>query len=323
MAVELRPIRLLPAFKDYLWGGTRLKTEFGMDSALDRVAEAWVLSCHPDGPSVVASGECAGMTLGQYLERAGDAALGTRGVRFGRFPVLIKLIDARERLSIQVHPDDAYARRVEGESGKTELWYVMDCSEGASLVYGFAREVTREEFSRRIGNNTLSEVVNIVPVHRGDVFLIEAGTLHAIGGGILIAEIQQNSNCTYRVYDYGRLGADGAPRPLHIDKALDVTRREPAGPHDRRENPERLPDCTQTVLTRCDSFTVTELELDGTAERFAGAESFQALLCIEGEAQLHDGSASIRLDRGGCVFIPAGCGAYTLSGRGRLLCTTV
>ena len=146
-----------------------------------------------------------------------------RGKSLDSFPVLIKLIDAKDNLSIQVHPYDEYAQRVEHEQGKTEAWYVIDCEEGAELIYGFKKEISSQEFEERIMNNTLLDVVNSVPVKKGDLFFIESGTLHAIGKGILLAEVQQNSNSTYRVYDYGRVGADGKPRELHIKKAVDVT----------------------------------------------------------------------------------------------------
>ena len=325
MIVDLKkePIKLSPAFKDYLWGGTRLKTEFGMKSELDKVAEAWELSCHPDGPSIVASGECAGMTLADYLQKAGKSALGTHCEALDSFPVLIKLIDAAIKLSVQVHPDDEYAKRVEHENGKTEMWYVMDCTPGATLIYGFQHQITKEEFRRRIEDNTLTEVVNTVPVHKGDVFFIEAGTLHAIGDGILIAEIQQNSNSTYRVSDYGRLGADGKPRPLHIEKALDVTRLAPSGNADRREAPVEHEGCTTTVLARCDRFTVTAIDLRCEAYFTADESSFHALLCTDGDAELRCGSTRLQLVRGECAFLPAGCGDYSLCGTGRILCTTI
>ena len=321
--MKTEPIKLSPAFKDYLWGGTRLKTEFGMKSNLDKVAEAWELSCHPDGPSIVASGECAGMTLAEYLAKAGKAALGTHCAELDSFPVLIKLIDAANKLSVQVHPDDEYAKRVEHENGKPEMWYVVDCAEGATLIYGFNREISKEEFRRRIEDNTLTDVVNTVPVHRGDVFFIEAGTLHAIGSGILIAEIQQNSNSTYRVSDYGRLGADGKPRPLHIDKALDVTKLTPSGSPDRREAPVEREGCITTVLARCSRFTVTAIDLRSKASFCADETSFHALLCTEGEAALCCGEKRLTLGRGECIFIPACCGEYSLDGAGRILCTSV
>ena len=217
------PLLLKAPIKDYIWGGTRLKTEFGFETEKEIAAEGWMLSCHKDGTNTVLNGEFAGKILTEVLDIWGKEALGKNAERFTYFPLLIKLIDAKDKLSVQVHPDDSYALKNEGEYGKTEMWYVVDCDEGASLIYGFNKEISKEEFESRIKDNTLSEVCNYVPVKKGDVFFIGAGTLHAIGEGILIAEVQQNSNTTYRVSDYGRLGADGNPRPLHIEKAVDVT----------------------------------------------------------------------------------------------------
>ena len=220
-------LKLKPACKDYLWGGHRLVDEYNVDYDGEILAEAWELSCHPDGPSMIMNGPYEGKSLREYLDIVGMEALGTHCRRFREFPILTKFIDARDNLSIQVHPNNGFALQNEGQYGKTEMWYVLDAEEGAFLYYGFKREITREEFARRIEENTLLEVLNAVPVKKGDVLFIESGTLHAIGKGILIAEIQQNSNVTYRVYDYGRVGKDGKKRDLHIEKALAVTSRVP------------------------------------------------------------------------------------------------
>ena len=189
-------LKLSPAFKDYIWGGTKLRDDFAKDCDFEKIAESWELSCHKDGNSVVSNGDDAGLTLAEYIEKHGKSVLGTNCERFENFPILIKLIDAKDNLSVQVHPNNDYAMRVEGEYGKTEMWYIVDCDEGATLLYGFKKEISKDEFAKRIADNTLLEVTNAVPVKKGDVFFIEAGTLHAIGKGILIAEIQQN---TYRI----------------------------------------------------------------------------------------------------------------------------
>lgn len=202
-------------------------TEFGKEYDGDKLAETWELSCHPDGPSYVANGEYAGETLSEYILMEGKKVTGTHSRHYSQFPLLIKFIDAKDDLSIQVHPDDEYAMKNEGQYGKTEMWYIVDCEEGASLYYGFSREVSKAEFEERIKNKTLLEVLNKVEVHKGDVLFIEPGTIHAIGKGNLIAEIQENSNVTYRVYDYGRKDANGKERDLHIEKALQVTKRVP------------------------------------------------------------------------------------------------
>ena len=322
---ERYPMRLRAACKDYLWGGTRLRTEYGQHSDAEKVAESWMLSAHPDGPSEVENGAYAGLTLPQVLQTAGPELCGTDCAAFPDFPVLVKLIDAKDSLSIQVHPDDAYARTHGGGFGKTEMWYIVDCDPGAGLYYGFDHAISREEFRRRIENNTLEEVLNRVPVHRGDVFFIGAGTLHAIGAGILIAEIQQSSNLTYRIYDFGRLGKDGKPRELHIAQALDVTRLErPVRPTRPQGEPEEIPGGVSTLLASCRVFTVKRLDVRRSVGLTAGPESFHSLLCLSGGASLlRQGKEELRLQKGASVFVPAGCGPYRLEGECSLLLTTV
>ena len=317
------PLLLKPPIKDYLWGGTRLITDFGFETTSAKAAEAWVLSCHKDGASLIANGELAGHTLPEALDQWGDAAVGDKAAAFPYFPILIKLIDARDRLSVQVHPDDAYAMRVEGEFGKTEMWYVVDCEPGAALLYGFSRGLTQEEFRRRIETDTLEEVCNRVPVKKGDVFFIEAGTLHAIGAGTLIAEVQQNSNTTYRVSDYGRLGADGKPRPLPVDKAVDVTNTAPpTRPYGAVGEITAIPGGTYRPLASSDLFT-SQLLCVEEAVRVGSMESFTSLLCLEGGCELTaaDGTA-LPLKKGASVFLPAGMTAK-LTGRAQLLCSRV
>ena len=313
----LYPLDLKPAFKDYIWGGTRLPDEFGFDTPLRPVAEAWVLSVHPDGKSTVANGALADKTLDEALPAFGEAALGTAAAKFARFPVLIKLIDAREALSVQVHPSDEYALRTEGEYGKTEMWYVAGSAPGAYLYYGFSREIGREEFKARIENNTLLEVLNKVPVKKGDCFFIEAGTLHAIGAGLLIAEVQQNSNSTYRVYDYGRLGADGRPRPLHIDKALDVTKLTPPNAPDFSGIPGRY----GPPLAACAYFSCAYIDTAQTKRLAADESSFLCLLVLEGAGEMRCAGERLALKKGSCVFIPAGLGNIDFSGGARMLAT--
>ncbi len=318
------PLKLTAPLKDYLWGGQRLKQEYGKQSELPKIAESWELSCHKDGTSVITNGEAAGLLLSDYIEQQGKEILGSNAGSFEYFPMLIKLIDAADCLSVQVHPDNEYALRVEGEYGKTEMWYIVDCEEGASLIYGFDREISREEFARRIEENTLLEVVRQVPVHKGDVFFIEAGTLHAIGKGILIAEIQQNSNTTYRVYDFGRVGPDGKPRQLHVEKALEVTSLKPVS---RKPEPEGKPEqkrgYTDTLLAHCEYFTVRRLEIEYCAQLMADASSFQSLLVLDGEMELDYGFDSIALFKGDSVLVPADMGEYELTGSGTVLLSSL
>lgn len=310
-------LKLKPSCKDYLWGGSRLKEEYGKEYEGDVLAETWELSCHPDGPSYVVNGAYKGKTLQEYIEGEGKEVLGTHCRRFRDFPILTKFIDARDNLSIQVHPDNGYALKNEGQYGKTEMWYVMDAGEGAYLYYGFRQEISREEFERRIKEDTLLEVLNAVPVQKGDVLFIESGTIHAIGKDILIAEIQQNSNVTYRVYDYGRVGKDGKKRDLHIEKALAVTRRVPIV-RDKKSYPH---------VADCDYFTVDKLNLDGRVmkrmEGTVSGESFASILMLDGEGRITCGEESIAFQKGDSFFLSAGSGAYQVEGRCDALITTI
>ncbi len=314
------PIKLMAPCKDYIWGGTRLKTEYGKVSDKATIAESWELSCHKDGESVISNGEYQGMTLSQYIDKAGRSILGINCERFEYFPILIKLIDARDNLSVQVHPDNEYALRTENEYGKTEMWYIVDCEPNAELLYGFKNSISKEEFKTRIENNTLTEVANNVKVEKGDVFFIEAGTLHAIGKGILIAEIQQNSNTTYRIYDYGRMGADGKPRELHIKKALEVTELMPPkyGTKSIGE-PIRKDGYTETLLSTSEYFNVSRLEIDEKAELICDDMSFNSLLILSGEGEI-DG---VKLKKGESCFVPAGYGKYVLKGKAEVIFTKI
>ncbi len=317
-------IKLTAHCTDYLWGGNRLREEYGKVLDSDKIAESWELSCHKDGQSVVACGEYAGKTLSEYISAKGNSVLGTNCERFEYFPILIKLIDAKDNLSVQVHPSNDYAMRVEGEYGKTEMWYIVDCNEGAELLYGFKHEISKDEFVERISNNTLLEVTNNVPVHKGDVFFIESGTLHAIGKGILIAEIQQNSNSTYRIYDYGRVGADGKPRQLHVDKAVDVTELTPPRyPTTAQGAAENIGGATKTLLRSCEYFNVNKLELDGEAALTADVKSFNSILVLDGECRICADGECVLAKKGDSIFIDAGTGAYTISGKGELIVTDI
>lgn len=317
----MNPFELLPPIKDYIWGGTRLREEYGKRSDAGRLAESWELSCHKDGQSIIADGEYSGKTLSYYIAE-NPSALGTDCGKFKDFPVLIKLIDARDKLSVQVHPDDSYAQRVEGEYGKTEMWYIIDCEEGAELIYGFRRKLTKDEFRRAIEKNSLLDEVKRVKVKKGDVFFIEPGTLHAIGEGILIAEIQQNSNTTYRVYDYGRTGADGNPRELHIEKALDVTKLSPARPCKLQKSVE-LDGRTVQLLADCEYFTVSKHEIKAQSRLCADTRSFNHVLVIDGEGALVSDNSRIALKKGSSVFVPAGTGAYDIKGKITVLVTEI
>lgn len=314
---NLSPVKLSPAFKDYLWGGEKLKTDYNKVSSLTPLAESWELSAHPDGESFVSGGEYDGLTMTELIKVLGTSALGKNAERFNYFPVLIKFIDAKGDLSIQVHPDDAYALQNEGEYGKTEMWYILDSDEGACLYYGFSRDVTEEEFKGSITNGTLTDLLQRVPVKKGDVFFIPAGTVHAIGAGIVICEIQQNSNTTYRVYDYNRRDKNGALRPLHIEKALAVASLKKAPEH------TETPSGADVLLASCDYFTVRRLQVCGKISISVTEDAFSSLIVTDGNGLLRMNGEVLPFRKGDSIFIPAQNATCTMEGNGELILTTV
>lgn len=314
-------LKLNPVFKDYIWGGTRLRDDFGLKTDINPVAEGWMLACHKDGMNTIDGGEYDGKTLESVIKEGDKSKIaGTNSEKFPYFPVLIKLIDAKDNLSVQVHPDNEYAARVEHEFGKTEMWYVLDAAPGATLIYGFKNKIGKEEFKQAIESNTLLDVLNVVEVKKGDMFFIEAGTVHAIGKGALIAEIQQNSNSTYRVYDYGRLGKDGKPRELHIQKAIDVSKTEPAKygtkPFGKKEE---ISGGTRQMLTECPLFSVYNYELCGKVELNANEESFNHILVVDGSGKI----GGREFKKGDSFFVPANYGNYEIDGNGEFILTKV
>lgn len=288
--------KLSPAFKDYIWGGTKLKALYGVKD-MERVAEAWVLSAHPDGPSLFEDGR----SFAEYAD----------------FPQLIKLIDAQNDLSVQVHPDDAYAQANEGQFGKTEMWYIVDAEKGAGIYYGFKDTVSREEVEQSIADNTLTELLRFVPVKKGECYFIPAGTVHAIGKGLLIAEIQQNSNITYRLYDYGRRDAQGNTRPLHVEKALAVANLC-AAPLPEKQETVRFLHAVETKLAQCPYFKVSHLALNGN-HTIVADDSFVALLVLSGCATV-DGKPVQLYDT---LYIPEGYGKVAVSGQCELLISSI
>lgn len=300
-------LKLYPAYKNYIWGGEKLPKRYGKTADFTPVAESWELSFHADGETRVADGR----TLREALT---PAELGTACEGFPFFPMLIKFIDAKQNLSVQVHPDDTYALVNENSFGKTEMWYVVEADAGAGLYVGFSRDVTLEEYERAIADGTLCDLLNFYPVQKGDCYFIPAGTIHAIGAGCVICEIQQNSNLTYRVFDYGRVGADGKPRELHVAKALAVTNLK------KYEKLDPLGDEFGTeVLGSCEYFHVTRQMVRGKWQISTDARSFKCITCVQGVGQIENHPIS----RGDSFFIPANFGTAHLSGDMVLICTEV
>ena len=318
----LYPFKLKYACSAAIWGGNKLIREWGKRSELSPLAETWELSCRDDGMmSYIENGEDAGLSLAEYIKKHGGSAVSDT-YDGGRFPLLIKFIDAAGDLSVQVHPDDAYAQLTAGDSGKTEMWYIVDAEDGAEIICGLYDGISSEDFANAVSKNDYSSVLRRVNVKRGESYFIPAGLAHAIGGGILIAEIQQNSDLTYRIYDYDRVGADGKKRQLHIAQALDVVRpftEEEINSVRYAKGGENDPEC----LAKSDYFSVFSIALDGERDFTAEKESFHCLLCVDGEADLVFEEKEYHLSRGECMFVPAGMGKYSLQGKATVLLSTL
>lgn len=316
------PLLLRPSGKDYLWGGKRLNDEFAKGIPMSPLAETWECSVHPDGPSYVVNKEFENKTLREVLEQH-TVFLGTKHTN--GFPLLIKFIDAKEDLSIQVHPDDEYAFKYEnGERGKTEMWYVLDATKNATLIYGLKRDITKEELQKAITDNTLTKYLQYVPVKKGDVFFIEPGTIHAINAGALIVEIQESSNLTYRLYDYNRIDKNGKKRDLHIQKALNVARLTKAI---EPSQPMRVLKYEQgkasELLCRSKYFEVYRMiintERRQTVTYSTDDLSFKVLLCVQGCGAISYGNESMPFYKGDCIFVPANCKLLTIHGQAQFL----
>ncbi len=317
-------IRLEPAYKDYLWGGTRLRDIYGKKCDYDIIAESWELSAHPSGQSVIAEGRYKGMLFGDYISRIDKDSLGWKCKAYEEFPILIKFIDAREKLSIQVHPDDEFALVEEGEYGKNEMWYIMDCHEQASLYCGFKKDVTKEELLAAIEEDRLLQLLQEVKVKKGDTIFIPAGTVHAIGAGILVCEIQQNSNSTYRIYDYGRKDKYGNGRQLHLHKAMQVLNMSGnTGVSVCNHKPQQCVGYKKQILGQCKYFESTRIDVETVAEWMTEESSFTAVVVIAGEGIIATEDKRLSFVSGDTFFIPAGRRRITVEGTCQLILTRV
>ncbi len=303
------PMKLSPSVKDYVWGGSKLKRVWGKRSDSDIIAESWELSCHKDGPCVIENGAYAGKTLAQVLDEYPDLK-GSRCDKFDFFPILIKLIDAQSNLSIQVHPNDDYALEREGQYGKTEMWYIVDAEEGAGVYCGFKSAMRKQDIVDILNQGNITDYLNFIKVSKGDTIYIPSGTVHAICGGLLICEVQQNSSLTYRLYDYGRFDKSGNKRQLHIDKAVEVIDSDIVC----AKNSE-VKDIGGGVreLAECKYFTVSELTVSGELE-LRVVDSFISLTAVEGGGVIVYDGDEYEIGRGDTYFLPADMGRAALKG---------
>lgn len=309
MAQPLYPLLLDPTLHTRVWGGRRLETVLHKRLPTSQpYGESWEMH----DTALVANGPLAGQTLGEVLAAYGSALIGTRSDPRDGIPLLVKFLDASDWLSIQVHPNDAQAAALEGEPrGKTEAWYILDTAPEGRLVVGVQPGLSQQRIASAVETNTLEEVVVYAQVNAGDVLFIPAGTIHAIGPGLLIYEIQQSSDITYRLYDWGRMGLDGKPRPLHVEKSLQVANtQKPA--HTHQPDGEVVVSCPY-FITLLKTLNANSLTLD------TGGAVFHALTCIEGSLSVQAGDWLVEMPAGRTVFVPATTGRYVLSGRGRAL----
>lgn len=303
------PLKFTNLYYEKVWGGRDFE-KFRSDLPEGNIGETWDIACHPNGTGVVANGRLKGMTFNELIQDYNEDIFGN-SIKDGEFPLLVKLINSNENLSVQVHPNDEYARRVEKSYGKTEAWYVVDAAEDAELIVG-TNGCTKEEFKEAINNGNVEGCLNRIKVKKGDAFLINSGLVHAICSGLVIAEIQQNSDITYRVYDYGR------PREIHVEKSLDII--------DFNLKPERLVENYQefdgykyTSLCKSDYFTIDKCIVDQVFETCSKEEEFSIITCVEGTGKINYKEGSESINKGDSILIPTSLGNYEIIGKLEIL----
>ena len=300
-------VKLTPAYKSIIWGGNKLKTEYGKNTDLTPLAETWELSFHKDGQSTLPDGRALSSV-------ATEADLGKNCIGYDFFPVLVKFIDAQDKLSVQVHPSDDYALKHENSLGKTEMWYIVDADEGAGIYLGFEKNITREQFEKAIEEKRLTDFLKFIPVNKGESYFIPSGTIHAICAGCLICEIQQNSNITYRVYDYGRRDKNGNERELHVAKAMDVSNLTAITPKELN-----IPTSDGILKGINKFFTATLVKIDGEKSFLEDPNTFRCFTCLDGEGRIGD----VNIKKGETVFVPATSNDFIASGKFVAIMTTI
>lgn len=317
MTTKIYPIQFEPILKERIWGGEKLKTVLNKPILSKITGESWELSTVEGDVSVIANGELKGKSLTEIIDESPNEILGTAvHKRFGKqFPLLFKYLDAREDLSIQVHPNDALAKKRHNSFGKTEMWYVMQADEGSRIIVGFEEKSNANEFTESLKNKSLLNLLDDVKVKEGDVFFLETGTVHAIGAGLVVAEIQQTSDITYRLYDFDRIDAQGNTRELHIDLALEAinyNKMETYRPYNKEIN-------QSNTIVDCPYFTTNFIPLDGRDTVKKTANSFTVYMCVDGEFELEYNKVTYKYKKGDTVLIPAAMTDFVLSGKASIL----
>lgn len=314
----LYPLFFEPVYKNIIWGGRDFERLFKRTLPEGNIGESWEICCHKNGMSIVSNGSLKGLSLKEIIERYKEEILGEKCADTSTFPLLIKFIDAKDKLSIQVHPDDDYALLNEGDMGKSEMWYIIDAKEDAKLIYGVKKETSKEDFKKAISAGNLEEYVNYVNVKKGDSFFIPSGTIHAILDGIVVAEIQQNSDTTYRVYDYNRVDSKGMKRQLHVEKALDVINFDFEGKIIKKD--EVIFDGYDVQnIADCKYFTADKINVKECYKDNCSGQTFHAYTVVEGEGELIHNNISYKINSGSSFLIPSSIGEYEIRGNITLL----
>ncbi len=315
--MNLYPLQFQPIFKERIWGGSKLRTVLNKPITSDTIGESWEISSVENDLSIVANGFLRGKTIEEVIDSYPEQLLGTKVfAKYGKkFPLLFKFLDAKEDLSIQVHPNDALALQRHNSFGKTEMWYVVQADKKAKLVVGFKNKSTKEEYLQRLSDNSLLEILDLKEVKKGDALLLNTGTVHAIGAGSLIAEIQQTSDITYRIYDFDRVDAQGNKRELHTDLALDAINFDLV--HSNKEYTKEMN--TSNPMVDCEYFTTNYLPLQGELNVSRDGSSFTVYMCVEGSFSIEMEGQSYQYIIGDTVLIPANMSKYQLNGSASLL----
>jgi mannose-6-phosphate isomerase len=317
MSSKLYPLQFAPILKERIWGGTKLQTVLNKPITSKITGESWELSTVEGDVSVVSNGNLAGKSLTEIINEFPIELLGKKVYnRFGKqFPLLFKFLDAREDLSIQVHPNDELAKKRHNSFGKTEMWYIMQADENARIIVGFKENSNAEEYVSHLQNKTVLSLLNDVKVHAGDVFFLETGTVHAIGAGMVVAEIQQTSDITYRIYDFDRVDAQGNHRELHVDLALEAINYNETTAKIEYSKNENEPN----EVVNCDYFTTNFIPLDGQISVNKNGDSFTVYMCVEGNFELLWEEKIYSYKKGDTVLLPASVTKYDLMGKASVL----
>jgi len=312
-------MKLRPFAKETLWGGDKLEKHYHKDFGIATLGETWELSTHPQGLCTIANGEYQGKSLLEVLNQHPEICNYRQNAQ-GELPILVKLIDSKKPLSIQVHPDDQYARTFENDNGKTEMWYVLAADEGAQLIFGFEHNMTKEKVRDAIENGCLEKYLHYENVHAGDSFLIQAGTVHAIGSGIVLAEVQQSSNVTYRLYDYNRVDKNGKKRELHVAKALDVLKLDAFDAKNGQKKVARAKsNLAQEEVCACQYFQVDKYTIKDDVQINCDNSDFVVILCINGSGKAVANDSNCEFIQGDCLLIPKKYRSFKVIGDCQLL----